>query len=265
MNNLIRYPGGKNRMSKKIVELLPQHNLYGEPFCGSCAVMLRKGSNPYEVKNNDKYIEVINDTNSKLIRMYRYLKTNPNEFLDEIGKILYSRDEFHKAQDILRNSEVHSDRDVAVAMYVVHNQSFAGGGEGSGWGFSKEKNGGTIWNNRKGKLEKLCRRFSKCTIDNIDALEFIRRYDKSGALFYCDPPYPETYQEMYVDRFGVDDFQNLIDLAETSKASFAISSYGGGSYSHPDWVKHEFDSTMTSARDKSLNKKRTEVLMVLER
>jgi DNA adenine methylase len=38
MKTPITYYGGKQQLAKKIIALIPQHNIYCEPFIGGCAV-----------------------------------------------------------------------------------------------------------------------------------------------------------------------------------------------------------------------------------
>lgn len=61
----ISYYGGKQKMLKHILPLIPTHKIYIEPFFGGGAVFF--GKNPSEV-------EVINDLNSYVINFYNVLK-----------------------------------------------------------------------------------------------------------------------------------------------------------------------------------------------
>ena len=61
------YYGGKIRMSRMIVELIPPHTLYCEPFCGGAAVFFKKA--PSE-------IEVLNDTNHLVVNFYQVIQSD---------------------------------------------------------------------------------------------------------------------------------------------------------------------------------------------
>lgn len=65
MKTPISYYGGKQRMLKHILPLIPNHELYTESFCGGCAVLFAKEA----VK-----CEVINDTNHSLVNFYLVAK-----------------------------------------------------------------------------------------------------------------------------------------------------------------------------------------------
>ncbi|MEQ1678962.1 MAG: DNA adenine methylase, partial [Chitinophagaceae bacterium] len=58
----ISYYGGKQKLCSLILDLIPAHNLYCEPFVGGGAVFF--GKQPSNV-------EVLNDTNKELINFYQ--------------------------------------------------------------------------------------------------------------------------------------------------------------------------------------------------
>lgn len=64
--------GGKCRLSKKIVEMLPEHVCYCEPFAGGAWVLFRK---------QESKVEVINDLNREIITFYRCIQHHLEEFI----------------------------------------------------------------------------------------------------------------------------------------------------------------------------------------
>ncbi len=82
----ITYYGGKQKLCAKIINMLPPHRLYCEPFLGGGAVFFAK--KPSEV-------EVINDTNGELINFYRVVKNDFVSLEKEIRISLHSR-ELHR-------------------------------------------------------------------------------------------------------------------------------------------------------------------------
>lgn len=61
----IKYWGGKQQLVPKLLELIPQHYTYCEPFFGGGALFFAK---------NLSQNEVINDLNDNMINFYRILK-----------------------------------------------------------------------------------------------------------------------------------------------------------------------------------------------
>ncbi len=76
------YYGGKQRLAKRILTLIPNHRTYVEPFFGGGAIFFAKP--PSEV-------EVINDTNHELINFYKVLKQEFIYLIKEINISLHSR------------------------------------------------------------------------------------------------------------------------------------------------------------------------------
>jgi DNA adenine methylase len=61
------------------------------------------------------------------------------------------------------------------------------------------------------------------TIENPDWLAFIDRYDRSGALFYLDPPYWGCEDDYGKLIFGRDQFAAIADRLGRLKGSFILS------------------------------------------
>ena len=78
----ISYYGGKQKLAKRIIELIPEHKLYCEPFIGGAAVFFGK------TKSN---VEVINDTNGELINFYKVCQTDFDNLKKEVNETLHSR------------------------------------------------------------------------------------------------------------------------------------------------------------------------------
>lgn len=57
--------GGKQGLARQIASLLPPHEVYCEPYAGSCAVLWRKPPSP---------LEVINDMDGELVHFYKVLR-----------------------------------------------------------------------------------------------------------------------------------------------------------------------------------------------
>lgn len=74
MKSPLSYYGGKQRMAKNIIPLIPQHTVYVEPFCGGATILFKK---PWpNVTNTHHYREVINDLDNNLIYFFKTLRDN---------------------------------------------------------------------------------------------------------------------------------------------------------------------------------------------
>ncbi len=104
------YYGGKQNMAAKILNLLPEHNLYCEPFCGGAAIFWAK---------QPSNVEVLNDTNQELINFYRVVQ---NDFvsIEKMIKIsLHSRYLHRQAKVIYENPDMFNEVKRAWAVWLL--------------------------------------------------------------------------------------------------------------------------------------------------
>jgi len=87
VNSPIKWVGGKSRLRKQIVELLPAHTCYVEPFAGAAWVLFAKPPSD---------VEVLNDKDQELINFFRVLKEKPEELIASFDWDLVSRAEFER-------------------------------------------------------------------------------------------------------------------------------------------------------------------------
>lgn len=245
LKSLFPYYGGKVRIASKICELIPPHKIYVEPFCGSAAVLFRKGRPDVSAAH---YREVLNDRNSNIVNLFRVLqdKDKYEEFLHKITYTPYSREEYQKAVLITKNdNNIVSDIDKAWAFYFNQQASFASD-TSSGFAFAKKgENDPFTFMNKKKNLSLFVERLQYCYIEHTDALECIKRWDSPETCFYIDPPYPNTNQGSY-SGYTQDDFIQLIECLNNIKGSFVLSCYNNDAVPN-DWQKHEISTKMSAA------------------
>ena len=69
---VVAWQGGKRWLTKELLPLIPPHKMYVELFCGGGALLCAKPPSG---------AEVINDTNSDLVTLYRCVKWHLDELL----------------------------------------------------------------------------------------------------------------------------------------------------------------------------------------
>src|SRR4051794_27779199 len=117
----VKWPGGKRYLARRIIEQFPTHRIYLEPFGGGASVLLNKP--PVDV-------EVYNDIDLRITRLFRVLQKQPGEFLARARFIPYSQVEFEEAVDYPPDAD---DLDMAIRDFVRWRQSF--GGLGQSWSY----------------------------------------------------------------------------------------------------------------------------------
>ena len=88
----IRYHGGKFRLAAWIIEKMPEHTCYVEPFGGAAGVLLQKPRS---------YAEVYNDLDGEVVNLFRVLRDpEMNQRLRDACILTpYSREEFCAARE----------------------------------------------------------------------------------------------------------------------------------------------------------------------
>lgn len=167
-------------MAEWIISHFPEHVSYIEPFCGGASVLFRKSRSR---------IEVINDLDQEVINFFDVLRNRHDELKRALTLTPYSRLELRRAH------EIHTDAlEQARRFYIRSWQKFNGGQEGhlGSWRFITEEIAADPigdWKKRSNEIPLFAERLRDVYIECDTAISIIRRWDKSTALFFCDPPY----------------------------------------------------------------------------
>lgn len=255
MKTPISYYGGKQRMLRHILQVVPAHQVYTEAFAGGAAVFFAK--EPVE-------LEIINDTNGNLIAFYKAMKSHPRALVDRIKATLHSRKQHAEAWHIYSNPQGFLDIDRAWAVWVLCSQGFASKISGV-WGYDKSRRtmSKRIQNAKARFGLELCARLEHTTIECKDALDVIVRYDSPDAFHYVDPPYYNSDCAHYRG-YTEDDFRNLLDVLSDVKGRFLLSSYPSGVLSQyataQGWCQKEIEQKVSVNAKAGTRKTKTEVL-----
>lgn len=216
MRTPVTYYGGKQKMVKHILPLIPDHNLYCEPFCGGAAIFFAK---------QDAHVNVLNDTNRELMNFYSVVKNDFVSLEKEIQITLHSRDQFRKASVIYNNPDMFNEIKRAWALWLLSSQSFCAKLDGP-WGYdiSENRSSKHVTNKKESFTLELAIKLQDVQVECADALYIIKSRDNDRAFFYVDPPYYNSDMGHY-DGYSIDDFEKLLQLLSTIKGKFMLSSY----------------------------------------
>ena len=201
------YPGGKTRLLKRILPLIPEHSRYIEPFAGGLAVLLAKPR---------AKVEGINDLDSDIINFYRYVRFHKAALLLELGHQFSSRAEFNA---LLKNPG-YTDLQRACRWYLLKVCSF-GGMSGN---FGRSLDGFTGFdNNRHSKLiAAVSDRLSRVVIECQDWQKVVDFYDKPGSFLFLDPPYVNSGKTAYAP-FSEFEMQRVRDRLDQAKSMWILT------------------------------------------
>lgn len=109
---VLRWHGGKWTLAPWIIDLMPSHRAYVEPFGGAASVLIRKPRS---------YAEVYNDLDDDVVNLFRVLRgPDAGRLVEQIALTPFASTEFFGAYD-------RSDDDVERARRLIV-RSFMGFG-----------------------------------------------------------------------------------------------------------------------------------------
>lgn len=246
----LTYYGGKKRIAEWILQFIPQHSIYCEPFFGGGAVFFAK---------QPSYLEVINDKNAMVVNFYRQIQENFDIVASKIQNTLHSEFQYYQAEKIYSGQISADDIDKAVATWLVFNQSWNASAR-AGWKFDQGSGGShtgiVLAHARRNFCQWLRKRLQYVQISCRDALQVIRDRDSVDTFFYLDPPYPGTNQGHYAG-YSWEDLESLLTILQSVKGKFALSNYPSSMISKfsavNNWQLKETvlkkDSNMASVKD----------------
>ncbi len=220
MKALIPWVGGKSRLVKTLLPMIPGHTTYVEVFCGASWLLFAK---------EPSRAEIINDINRDLTTFYRCVKFHLDELVRYIRWTLYSRDDY----EILQKQDPSSLTDIqrAVRFYFLLRGSFGAKLDFNSFKSSVARKGLNILGLEQ-EFSAGHVRLNGVTIENKDYEYVIKKFDRPETFFYIDPPYKGTEDYYGKGIFSGADFENLLRLCQNMQGKFMMSINA-----HPDIVE----------------------------
>ena len=219
LNSPFKWVGGKSRLRKPIIDLLPGHTCYVEPFAGAAWVLFGKPLSQ---------VEILNDIDQELITFFRVIKSEPEKLIASFEWELASRAEFERLAS-LKSSEL-SDIERAHRFYYLIMAGW--GGELNYPRFATSITDGGHGNRLIGALKTLrerilpvYERLRTVIIENLDWRNCIERYDRANTVMYLDPPYPENGCNYAHNMRSWEEHQELAERLSRAKCKWILSSY----------------------------------------
>ncbi|MDT7040864.1 DNA adenine methylase [Candidatus Nitronereus thalassa] len=170
---LSKWLGGKSRICKQLIELLPEHHCYVEPFGGMASVLLNKPASA---------VEVYNDLNGQIATLFMVLKFHPDELARELQGLVISR-------QLFEHFKSHAGlTDIQRAARLLYALEYGFGGQGQHFGTSTHKSAISV-QAVIGRADLVATRFTRVVVENLDWEDCLARYDSPQTVFFCDPPY----------------------------------------------------------------------------
>lgn len=210
MTGPLCYIGGKNRLARKIIELLPEHTTYVEVFGGGGQVLFRKPPSG---------VEVLNDLDGELVNFFRVCQSHYQELLRYLRFVLVSRQWF----DMLYKGSPENMTDVqrAARYFYLQRNCYAG--------LVVRKNYihhvSHIPNYNVKKIPEIIeathRRLENVQIECLPYEQILEKFDRPATLFFLDPPY--WNRKLYKFNFEKEDFMELERKLWALKGKFLLT------------------------------------------
>lgn len=208
----IAWVGGKSRLAATIIERLPEHRSYVEPFAGGAWVLF--GKPPSRV-------EIINDINSELVTLYRCIKHHLSELVAQFKWLLNAHDEFDRF--MATPPETLTDIQRAARFYYLNKTAFGAKAAGQNYGLTVSQPPRLNLLRLEEDFSAAHLRLHRVQIENRPYSHIIDRCDRDDTLFYLDPPYwgcENDYGKLIFERA---DFARLAEQLARIKGKFILS------------------------------------------
>lgn len=222
----LKWHGGKTYLASTIIERMPPHVHYVEPYFGGGAVLFQKPG--FLI---DDHSEVVNDIYGDLVNFWSVLQSQVlfPEFQRQVELTPFAK----PVWDAARNASHADEVSRAVALFVRYRQSRQGlGRDFATMSRSRTRRGMneqvSSWLSAIEGLPEAHERLSRVAIYNEDATKLIKQEDSLDTFFYCDPPYvPETrvVKKAYTCEMGVEEHEVLLKVLARIKGRFLLSGY----------------------------------------
>lgn len=221
------YYGGKMSAAAAIVDLLPPHRHYVEPFAGSLSVLLAKPSAPFET---------VNDLHQELMTFWRVLREQPEELARVCAFTPHSRAEYAAAADIGAGG---TDLEIARRVWVRLSQGRSATLRSTGWRYYINPAGS--YSSMPDYLEGYVHRFAAVaerlhavSLECRPAAEVIAAYGECPEVcLYVDPPYLGSVRTgtNYVHEMRSDaEHEQLLEALLRARSAVVLSGYASELY-----------------------------------
>lgn len=237
--NMARSPliwfGGKGKYAEHIINKMPAHKVYVEPFGGAAHVISQKPPIGHEVYN---------DIDGNVVNFLLVARSNPKELQKACESLPYSRQLYESWK------KEHLPRDPfekAVRWFYLNRSGISKGNADevpqTGWRNSTKSN----QNPARGYLgacsiiESFAKRMQGTMIEHLDFRSIIEKYDSKETLFYVDPPYIGR-EKFYAGGFTKQDHIDLASLLNKVNGKVILSYYDDQLLHelYPNWERETF-------------------------
>jgi DNA adenine methylase len=254
---VMKYPGSKQSIVHWIIQHFPagyESMTYLEPFFGSGCVFFAK---------KPSQIETLNDLDGEVFNLFTQIRENTEKLVFLVENTAWSRNEYLLAFEKC-DCQIEKARRFLVRAWFSIGSAYR---DKSSIRMNIDRpTGGHECFHQKlpAKLREASQRLKSkpgqhVQIENKNALELIRQYDRENVLMYLDPPYlyeTRKHKKIYQHEMSNDEHRQLLEMITELKANVLISGYDNELYGK---YLEKWNKSMNTSIDEAGNK-RTECL-----
>ena len=212
-NTVLKYPGSKWSTADWIISNFPvgyENMTYLEPFFGSGAVFFNK---------NRSKIETINDLDENVVNLFKVIRQHPEELSKLIEFTPWSRQEYRQSYDLTGDNIEDARRFLVRCWQAIGTKT----SDISGWSnnIKPVDSGLSRWTRLESLISMAAKRLKHSglnlvQIENMPAVDLIKRYNRPYVFIYCDPPYILSTRSSRIYKCEMTDDEH-IELLQTLK------------------------------------------------
>jgi DNA adenine methylase len=206
----LAYIGGKRRIARQLVALLPAHTTYVEPFAGGAQVFFHKPRSR---------VEVLNDLDHEIVNFLRVCQRHPQELSRLLRWQPASRRLFEWHGD--QAPGVLTDVERAARFFYLQKNTWGGKRRRQNFHFAVTKPPSHQPATLARRLTATADRLSDVQIEALPYQHVLAQYDRPTTVFYCDPPYVGV--DLYAHNFSDAQFIELAEHLRRLKGRFLLS------------------------------------------
>ncbi len=227
----LRYPGGKNKLSKFIAQVLIDNKINGtyiEPYSGGAAVALS-----LLIEKKVKNI-IINDKDRSIYAFWYCVLAKTEELCNLIQKTEINIENWHIQKQIQKQKQDIDIVSLGFSTFFLNRTNRSGIIGGGVIGGLKQQGNYKIdcrFNKKKliEKIQLIAKHKNNISVYNNDATDFCKtitdNFDNKNTLIYFDPPYYKQGASLYASYYKKHEHKELSDILKKLKALHWLMSY----------------------------------------
>ena len=229
----LRYPGGKQRLSPFIEEIIQENSInechYVEPFAGGAGVGI-------QLLLTKKVKEIhLNDSDFGIYSFWHSVINKPEELCKMISSASMTVDEWRKRKDIVKKCDRRRILEIGFSVFFLNRCNRSGvlsagviGGLDQSGNYKMDARFNR--NDLIRRIEAIVRYKDNIHLTNFDAEYYIQNYIPNlpqNTLLYLDPPYYEKGSELYLNAYKKTDHARISQVIQTEIKHNWVLSYDG--------------------------------------